>query len=178
MLPLIVLPLQTPATRFCRSADRKSSGKGRQKHQKVSKTFDTFRQFSRRAKKSKIVKNIFRHFSTVFAQHQFSGPFCLECPNPVFQNPVSTLRLFGFFLCFQSMLLSAPNKDSPITLQSDRNPQPAPVAHVTWPNSIRENKRKNGTKNENTEQKTENTEKKKKTQNGKIREFRISSRTE
>ena len=47
---------------------------------KCQKFFDTFfRQFSRRAKnvksRQKSVKNIFEIFSTIFARHQFSGPF-------------------------------------------------------------------------------------------------------
>ena len=54
--------------------------KKRQKSSKsVKKFFDTFRQFSRRAKnvkKSSKSQKYFRHFSTIFARHLFSGPFC------------------------------------------------------------------------------------------------------
>ena len=77
----------------------------------------------------------------------------------------SIFRLFGFLQCFRSMLLLAPNKDSPTKLQSERKPQPAPVAHVMWPNSIREN---DGTKTEKTEQKKRKIRNKKR----KIRKFR------
>ena len=47
--------------------------------QKVSKSFSTlFNNFSAGQKTSKIVEKcqkVFRHFSTIFAQHHFSGPF-------------------------------------------------------------------------------------------------------
>ena len=53
--------------------------KKRQKSSKsVKKFFDTFRQFSRRAKNVKNrqkTSNFFRHFSTIFARHLFSDPF-------------------------------------------------------------------------------------------------------
>ena len=53
--------------------------KKRQKSSKsVKNIFDTFRHFSRRAKNVKNrpkVSKIFRHFLTIFAGHQFSGPF-------------------------------------------------------------------------------------------------------
>ena len=69
----------------CKRGRRKgATSKNVKNRQKVSKSFfDTFRQFSRRAKKSqkssKSVKKrqkVFRHFSTIFARHLFSGPFC------------------------------------------------------------------------------------------------------
>ena len=44
----------------------------------VKTSFDISRQSSRRAKTSRIVKSVknnFRHFSTIFARHRFSGPF-------------------------------------------------------------------------------------------------------
>ena len=53
--------------------------KKRQKSQKVSKIFSTlFDIFRAGQKTSKIVKKcqkVFRHFSTIFARHLFSGPF-------------------------------------------------------------------------------------------------------
>ena len=53
--------------------------KKRQKSTKsVKNIFDTFRHFSHRAKTSRIVKKCqkdFRHLLTIFARHQFSGPF-------------------------------------------------------------------------------------------------------
>ena len=42
---------------------------------------------------------------------------------------------FWLFQCFWSMLLSAPKLDSPIGLQVDREPQPAPASHPTWVSS-------------------------------------------
>ena len=61
--------------RFCtqRTAEG-ASGKGpRQETSKSVKEYSRhFVTFSRRAK---IFKNVFRHFSTIFARHQFSGPF-------------------------------------------------------------------------------------------------------
>ena len=61
----------------------------------VKKFFDTFRQFSRRAKNVKKGQKVFRHFSTIFARHLFSGPFCnplkkvkrLSCCLKVFHHP-------------------------------------------------------------------------------------------
>ena len=68
------------------SADRKrgqrkgATSKKVENRQKVSKIFSTlFDIFRAGQKTSKIVKkcqNIFRHFSTIFARHRFSGPFC------------------------------------------------------------------------------------------------------
>ena len=57
-----------------------AGGKGpRQKRQKspksVKKFSDTFGQFSRRSKIVKKRQKVFRHFSTIFARHHFSGPF-------------------------------------------------------------------------------------------------------
>ena len=61
---------------------KKGQGKGpRQKSSKsVKNIFDTFRHFSRRANNVKnhqrVSKtNFFRHFPTILAGHQFSGPF-------------------------------------------------------------------------------------------------------
>ena len=86
-------------------------------------------------------------------------------PKPGFPKPSFPLfRLLGFFQCFRSMLLLAPNKDSPTKLQSERKPQPAPVAFGLWPNSIWKNdgtktkNKKKEHKTENTEQNSENTE--------------------
>ena len=54
-----------------------AGGKGpRQKTSKsVKKSVDTFRQFSRRAKNVKNRQKVPKIFSTIFARHQFSGPF-------------------------------------------------------------------------------------------------------
>ena len=68
-----------------KSADRKmcqrkgAKSKSFKNHQKVSKIFSTiFDIFLAGQKASKFVKKCqkcFRHFSPIFAQHQFSGPF-------------------------------------------------------------------------------------------------------
>ena len=68
-----------------KSADRRrgqrkgATSKNVNDRQKVSKLFSTlFDIFRAGQKKSKIVKKCqkyFRHFSTIFARHQFSGPF-------------------------------------------------------------------------------------------------------
>ena len=58
--------------------------KKRQKSSKsVKKFFDTFRQFSRRAKNVKNRQKVSKSFSTIFARHLFSGPFC----NPLRHSP-------------------------------------------------------------------------------------------
>ena len=50
--------------------------KKRQKSSKsVKNIFGTFRQFSRRAKNVKNRQRMSKLFSTIFARHQFSGPF-------------------------------------------------------------------------------------------------------
>ena len=65
--------------------------KKRQKSSKsVKKFFDTFRQFSRRAKNVKNRQKVSKGFSTIFAQHLFSGPFC----NPL--NLVTSLAVMVF----------------------------------------------------------------------------------
>ena len=56
---------------------KRASGKGpRQRSSKsVKNVFDTFRQLSRRAKNVKTRQKVSNIFSTLFARHQFSGPF-------------------------------------------------------------------------------------------------------
>ena len=46
-----------------------------QKTSKRKSFFDTFRRFLRRATHVKKRQNVFRHFSTIFARHHFTGPF-------------------------------------------------------------------------------------------------------
>ena len=62
-----------PGSASLKSADRKgASGKGpRQKASKI----DIFRAWQKKVKNCQKVSKIFSHFSTVFARHQFSGPF-------------------------------------------------------------------------------------------------------
>ena len=62
-----------------------AGGKGpcQKSSKSVKKFFNTFRQFSSRAKNVKNhqkVSKVFRHFSTNFARHHFSGP-CWGAPN-------------------------------------------------------------------------------------------------
>ena len=93
-------------------------------------------------------------------------------PKPGFPKPSFPFFLFGFFQCFRRMLLLAPNKDSPTKLQSERKPQPAPVAHVMWPNSKRDNDGTE-TKKRNKKRKTRNKKRKirkcRRNKNGKYR---------
>ena len=59
------------------SADRKRGHvKKRQKSSRsVENIFDTFRHFSRRAKKRQNRQQVSKIFSTIFARHRFSSPF-------------------------------------------------------------------------------------------------------
>ena len=62
--------------------------KKRQKSSKsVKNIFDTFRHFSRRAKNVKNRQKVSKSFSTIFARHLFSGPFC---------NPLRKIGMTGF----------------------------------------------------------------------------------
>ena len=62
-----------------RGRQKGAMSKNVKNRQKVSKSFSTlFDNFRAGQKTSKIVKKCqtyFRHFSTIFARHQFSGPF-------------------------------------------------------------------------------------------------------
>ena len=65
----------------CKRGRRKgATSKNVKNRQKVSKIFSTlFDNFRAGKKNSKIAKKCqkcFRHFSTIFARHLFSGPFC------------------------------------------------------------------------------------------------------
>ena len=79
-LGILAVPVSSCGSGSCQWTAKGASGKGPRQHtskiiktcQNVSFFFDIFRPGQ---KTSKSVKSIFGHFSTVFAQHQFSGPF-------------------------------------------------------------------------------------------------------
>ena len=93
-------------------AERGHVKKSKKSSKSVKNIFDTFRQFSRRAKNVKIVKKcqyVFRHFSTIFARHQFSGPFwggsecvafrlCIKFPKIALEIPESCLDSLTFHM--------------------------------------------------------------------------------
>ena len=69
------LCLETENQRIAKGAGGK--GPRQKKSKSVKKCFDTFRQFSHRAKNLKNrqkVSKVSRHFSTSFARHHVSGP--------------------------------------------------------------------------------------------------------
>ena len=77
----------TPSADCKRGRRKGATSKNIKNHRKVSKSFATlFDNFRAGQKTSKIVKKYqknFRHFSTIFARHQFSGPFWgALTPNP------------------------------------------------------------------------------------------------
>ena len=82
----------------CKRGRRKgATSRNVKNRQKVSKSVSTlFGNFRAGQKTSKIVKkcqNIFRHFSTIFARHQFSGPFW----GALKKGPDSLFREVGVF---------------------------------------------------------------------------------
>ena len=76
-------------------AERGHVKKSQKSSKSVKKFFDTFRQFSRRAKNVKNRQKVSKSFSTLFdnfrAGHLFSGPFC----NPLMFGSCATLFLVG-----------------------------------------------------------------------------------
>ena len=81
--PICIAALSVPLSSHQRIA-KGAGGKGpRQKSQKSSKRvksfstlFDNFRVGKKSSKIVKKCQKVFRHFSTIFARHLFSGPFC------------------------------------------------------------------------------------------------------
>ena len=64
-----------------------------------------FRNFRYTWKKSKIVTNNSRHFSTIFARHQYSGPFCQW--GALLGIKLRDFRDFCFFRSWQFALLGS-----------------------------------------------------------------------
>ena len=87
------------------SVDRKRGERKGATSKNVTKVSNFFSTFSRRAKKrqksSKSVKKYFRHFSTIFARHQFSGPFWgalneeFSSENEIFKRKVCKFGAFN-----------------------------------------------------------------------------------
>ena len=108
-------------------AERGHVKKSQKSSKSVKKLFDTFRQFSRRAKnvkKRQKVSKVFRHFSTLFAGHLFSGPD--------FQSLEIRVHAKGVVLCERACflpskrLLSAFSNSPPSWLRYFWNPYGTP----------------------------------------------------
>ena len=107
--------------------------KKRQKSSKsVKKFFDTFRQFSRRAKNVKYrqkVSKIFRHFSTIFRAAPFFRPL-LGASEFSFRGNIRQNHPFGKQPFWQPPILACPqdaNNGLPVVADNG-----LPVVHMCW----------------------------------------------